>query len=209
MVPLSQFYSRVLPHVTGCPEPLMAQAVLDAADEFCTRSLVVRSRLAPVSVEAGVDTYEITPPSLQRVATVTHVWLDGRQLNPAPQETPTDLVAPLSWPDRYSVRYVEGALSLVLYPAPDRDLVDGLVVEVATRPDRGAAQVDPTLFSDWAEGVAHGALYRLHLTPGQPYSDPSKAEFHGRMAASWAARARTESIHGRSQVGLRVTMREF
>lgn len=187
----------------------MAQAVLDSAIDFCDRSLVVRTRTDPLDVLAGQSAYEVEAPSQQRPIVVTRAWLSGSLLQASRVDEQTDLPTLQAMPTQFTTEYVDGALSLVLYPVPDRDIPAGLVVEVATRPDRSATQIEPALFNDWAEGVIHGALYRLHMIPGQPFTAPEKAGTHGKLATVETTKARAEASHGRSRVSLSVTSRPF
>lgn len=49
-VSLDSFLSELSPHVTGCPNPLITHALVTAATDFCTRTLVWQERLAAVAV---------------------------------------------------------------------------------------------------------------------------------------------------------------
>ena len=42
MISIDSFFSRVLPYVVGCSEPMARQAVLDSAIKFCDQSNVIR-----------------------------------------------------------------------------------------------------------------------------------------------------------------------
>ena len=208
MVPVSAFFSRLLPQAIGCPEPLAQQAVVDAAIAFCERSLVVTTLLEPVSVQAGVSDYELYLPSQMVLAQVLQARFEGEQLQSEAEAQAT--VARTSGTPRYfsSTRIDEGFV-LTLVPTPDRNSTDGLLVKAATKPKRNATQLASILFDDWADAVVDGALAILYGTPDQPYSDETKGVLLATRARSKANMARLDGLHGRVQSSMSVSMRRF
>jgi len=209
MVPVSAFFSRLIPHVVGCPEPLAHQAVVDSAIALCDQALVVQIDLDPVSVIRGLADYELEMPSQQRLSQVINVGLEHRALTPVPSYQ-VGVVSDVSGqPKYYFSRDIDEILQLRLFPTPDRDYQDELRVRVATRPTRDATRLHQSLFNDWSEAVVEGALARLYDTPGQAFSSEAKAMLLYKKVRAKINDARIEALRGRVMSSMSVSMRGF
>ena len=209
MVPVSSFLSRLLPYVIGCPEPLAQQALVDAAIEFCDHTLIVTTDLDPVSVVKGVRQYEMELPAQTGLSQVLRVWMDGTMLGPVPSTEVQSVDAPEGTPLYYYTRDRDEVLNLTLYPSPDKDIPNGLIVRVATRPTRTATQLHSALFNEWVDVIVESALARLYDTPGQVFSNEAKAVVLWQKVRAKTNVARMEAYRGRTVSSLSVQMRSF
>lgn len=210
MVNLSQFFSRLMPYVVGCPEPLAQQALLDSAIEFSRRSQVVTTQLDPVTVRADVATYEFDAPSGQvEVDQVLKVWLDGELLPPAPYEHAVEVFAAPSSPSYVYGQSIDEVFTLTLLPPPDKTIRNGLAARVSLRPTRSATQVYDILYDRHAEGIVAGALAALMAVPEQPFTNMPLSQVHAVKARALANNARFDAMHGRVQSSLSVRMKRF
>lgn len=207
MKPISDFYTRVIPRAPGCPEPTAAQAIVDAAVEFCERSTALRKSADPVTVLPTVNTYALTFANAQALTVITKVYLNGKWLHPVAKEM-------VGVPQANDIQgepthYWESGGSIVLFPTPPATGGGTLLVEAAVRPAYDATELEDVLYDRWVEAIVAGALMKLHLIGGQPFTDMKRAEI---MAGSFAVqinRARLEALHGQAQGSLRVTARPF
>jgi hypothetical protein len=176
MKPLDQFLSRLNPLAPGCPQPMAAQALLDAAIEFCDASMVVRYITAPAPAQEGVGSYDIDLPSQQVLSRVLTAWYGGRPLTLAPRQTVLGYAAyHAGMPGRPRWAFVNDDGAITLMPTPDDKHLADVVLQIATRPARTATMVDDALFDDWAEAIVGGALARLAVIPGTPFNSPELA----------------------------------
>ena len=209
MVPISAFFSRVLPHVLGCPEPTAEQAVLDAAIDFCERTLVVQHDLAPVSLVRGRADYALTPPVSTEVAQVMSAWINGNRLHPVARKHYGQKSSYEGIPASFVSLVRAETAGLQLLPTPNEDLADALVVRVALRPTRSAVELPDVLLNEWADAVVAGALYRLHDVPAQPYTNEAKALSYMQRFYLHCTRAKAEANRGRVVSSMSVNMRSF
>lgn len=209
MVPVTSFFSRLLPNVIGCPEPLATQALLDSAIAFCEQSLAVQTDLDPVDLKAGTRRYELDLPSQSELSQVLRVWANDRPLVAVPSAMVVERSGQQGEPLYYYNRDVDEVVVLHLFPTPDKDVPGGLVVRVATRPTRNATQVHSSLFKEWTEVIVDGALARLHDMPGQPFTNEAKAMLLSQRVRSQTNAARVEALRGRAVSSMSVTMRPF
>lgn len=207
VVPVSQFFSRLLPYVPACPEPLAQQAVVDAAIEFCESTLIDVVELDPETTVKGVADYNFTLPPQTNLVTVTKVKLDGAFIAQVTADVGRGVSLPSGLPVMCYVSEVDGSISLTLIPPPADS--KELSVICAVKPTRNATQLSDKLFNDWADAIVELALYRIMSVPGQPFSNPESAVFYRRKASTAMSNARWESSRGRSRVMFSAVMKPF
>jgi len=205
MRPVSDFLSRVMPSVPGCPQPLAEQAIRDAAIAFCEDSLALRERLIPFTTIRGVAEYSLIPEdSDTQVARVIDIYLDGTRLSPCVSAPPAPSDS-LSAPTAYYTTRVGSAFQVALSSTPDKEYT--VVAEVALRPTRSASTLDDDLLDLWADAVTAGAIGRLSSVPGEPFTDLAVANAAQQIAIRGARGARSEMGVGRVRGSMRVTQR--
>jgi hypothetical protein len=197
MKKLEFFLPRILPWCLGAPEPLVYQALVDSASQFCEESTCVRYTTDPITIIKDVPDYDIDLPAGMDLARVMRVWY-GPDPWAAPQGNP------VNW-------QVTGLDTLTIYPTPTDALEPGrwMFIEVATKPSRNASSLDDRLYSDWIEGVVGGAVYRLCSTPDQPYTNPNNAAMGLRAFNVWRGKAQYEGTKNRVRRDTVVRARPF
>jgi len=74
MKKLEFFLPRILPWCLGAPEPLVYQALVDSASQFCEESTCVRYITDPITIIKDVADYDIDLPVGMDLARVMRVW---------------------------------------------------------------------------------------------------------------------------------------
>lgn len=208
--------SRLLTRVPGCPDPTAEQALLDTAIEFCEETQVLRLVSGPTPMTAGQRTYDLDVPAGHEVSRVLQVWCGARRLALAPAamvsnalmytEDVGDEQAPTGTP---TAAHVTEPFTITLYPTPDAHAAADrrLTAIVALKPSRTATSLADELFNDWAEGLVHGALYRLTSMPGTTYANGGVAADSFSRYRLAINRARIEANRGRvgSPISVRAT----
>jgi hypothetical protein len=181
---LSLFLPYVAPYVFDCSDPMAEQAVLSACIEFCQRTNFVQNTSSETTV-VGTTDYDVEEPSQQELAKVLAVFYQGNKLkarssemvsyapalrNEAIGEAEIATGTPTEWFNRDPAQPI-----VTVYPAPDAVLAGGITIRAALKPKRTATSVADTLFDDWAEDIASGAVARLMLTPRMPFTNAALA----------------------------------
>lgn len=195
MKPLESFFSRILPLTPNCPDPLAAQAVLDSAIEFCERSNALRYNVDTFTTVEGQSAYDIDVPNNHTLARVVYLTVNGTELTGLVAEKLPNYSQENATPYRYYVSQNESELQLNLYPAPDA--VYNVNMSLALKPSYTARYLEDDLYDYWNDAIVAGALYRLKVVPGQPFSDPAGALYYDRRAKILCHQARVESNIGR------------
>jgi hypothetical protein len=209
MQALSAFYSRILPYLPGCSEPMVDQVLVTSAIEFCEATNSLRQNLDAFNTRVGAIEYDIDPPSAQHtIARVMGVAVDGVELAPGMAEViKNDLPTQAAKPRAFYTDRTDSVLTLRLSPPPD--MAYRVVVNVALRPARSASELDDDLYNLWVDPIVSGAIARAMMIPDQPFTNPAQAAALMASAARQTAASRVESNYGLIRGSMRVRARPF
>ena len=209
MKALSAFFPRILPYLPGCPEPLVAQVLIDAAIEFCDSSLVLRQNLDTFNTVIGRVQYDLDAPSAQHdINRVMGVTLDGKELVAGMSEALRgDMPTAPAKPRGFYTDRTDSVFTLMLSPPPDE--VYSVLVNVALSPARTATQLDDDLYNTWINPIVSSAIAKAMQIPGQPFSNPAQAQILLNSAARQTVTSRIEGNYGLVRGSMRVRYRPF
>lgn len=217
MTSLDLFLPFVLPQVPGCTDPLAYDAIRLSCIDFCRRTDIVQRVQAAVNVVAGTQDYAITPPASMAVARILAASWQGVWLTNAPPDDVQSDVA-LRGADIGAAKVRTGSpecwfqktpdvATVSLYPIPDTSLTGGLLIKASFSPTLSATTVDDTLYNDWLQEIAAGAIAYLQSMPAQPFTaDPRAAKIRFELGVGNAKR---QKMFGRSTSASRVQPRLF
>jgi hypothetical protein len=209
MKALSAFFPRILPYLPGCPEPLAAQVLIDAAIEFCDSSLVLRQNLDTFNTVVGRVQYDLDAPSAQHdINRVLGVTLDGKELVAGMAEAIRgDMPTAPAKPRGFYTDRTDSVFTLMLSPPPDE--VYSVLVNVALSPARTATQLDDDLYNTWINPIVSSAIAQAMQIPGQPFSNPAQAQILLNSVARQTVTSRIEGNYGFVRGSMRVRSRPF
>ena len=209
MKALSTFYSRILPFLPGCSEPMVDQVLIDSAIEFCENSLVLRQNLDTFYTVVGLTSYDLDPPSSQHnISRVVSVAVNGTDLSGGLAEAiRNDLPTANSIPRGFYTDRTDNTFTLRLSPPPDKKYP--VVVGVVLAPAITATQLDDDLYNTWIEPIVNGALSRAMMVPDQPFTNFARAQQLMEASAQKTVKARTEGNYGFVRGSMRVRARPF
>lgn len=208
MTPLSQFLPRVLVYTPACSEPMLIQALLDTAIDFCEKTAAVRYLAGPEPVPANTASVALCSTNRQlEITMVLRAYLNDEELAP----TPADLVrypAPQTTkPTSYTYAKQGCDTQVILNAFADEDYT--LTAEVVVKPTRTAESVPEELFEKWVDAIVAGTLARIYMIPGQPFSAPDAGAYQQARYARMVHNARIDASHGRLRGSLTVKLRPF
>jgi hypothetical protein len=96
----STLIPKLSPHVPGCPQPLMLQAVRDAAVRICEKTLAWRYAQPPFALLPGVHEYFYAKPNTTDVHVVFEALVNGEPLEKLTLEQAIMLYP--EWADLYN-----------------------------------------------------------------------------------------------------------
>lgn len=169
MSAFTALHSEIIPHVPGCPIPIVNDAILKAIIDFCNRSKAYRFSPAAITTVSGTPDYDVDDlPSGTAIS-----WLLSAELDGSPLDLPASGSIPQSWSTETgssSAAVVVGEVSIGLRKIPDESR--SLSVRLALRPSMTATTFPDEFNNLYQERLAAGALARLYAQPNQKWSNP-------------------------------------
>lgn len=211
LVPLTQFYDLVRPHVPDCPITVIGQNLRLSAIEFAEETKAWRQMKKITTTKQG---QALVAPSFTSIIEIEYALFNGEPLQPI-QYTDVDglglvkedLGQPMyitqTNPDTICVLpFAEGELEVSLFLRPrhetEYDIDDeGVPVNVYD-------QVPAYFLTQYGEAVAAGALYRLFILPKAPWKDPKLAAFYLARFQEKADKHFTSTVKGQQNAVSRV-----
>lgn len=184
----SDLFNDILPHVPGCPEPMLEDAIRRTAIRFCRDSHIWEEELQSIYLAAGVDRYELELPEETEVLS----------LMSSIQRTAPDEKGQEVWP---SIN-VFGLLHFSPLPDPDKGPVE---IRAILKPSKDATGVPDRIGLDYSEALIHGTIATLQEIPGRDWSNPSMVQYHKAIYLDGVAEAIGRRARGNTSRPLRVT----
>ena len=210
------FFPNILTEAPGAAEVVVANAVRNACIEFCEKSLILQRDHDPVSLKKGVVDYDLEPPRGYIVVKVMKAWLEDAQLDPlAPdfvREASVYNRLFSSYQDKSSTPRVylqKDERSVSVWNPPEKDYPNGLTMRVALKPTRASESIENVILEDYAEAIASGALSRLMMSVGKPYTNVEMAGVHKGLFQQAINVARARALHGQVRSNLSVKLRRI
>lgn len=174
MADFSDFHPIVRLEATDAPLPIIDNAILRAATEFCRRTGIWIEEQDPISTIIDEIQYDLEPPTDSIVDRLLSVVIDGAAIGSARTQ---DLDKNISnWrtadsgpPANY---YFDTPDILSLRPAPDK--VYTIAATMVLRPSSDATTL-PDLLLRYDEAIGFGAITRLLEMGGKSWSNPNGA----------------------------------
>lgn len=204
----SDFIDEVLPFLAADPSnPVTENAIKRAVIEFCAGSWIWKYLPDATSTVSGEAEYDLEPPAGADVSVVMHVALDGVQLTHKSLEW-LDSELPRWRTTTGTPKYFSQVNSeqIVLAPAPDYGVTDGLSMTLALQPSQTATGFPSWIGNQYFEDLANGAISKLMLMPNKPWTDlktgaDRRNSFQAAIANARASAVRSlarAEIHSRS-----------
>lgn len=210
MSAFSDLAAEVLDTCQQAPEPLVERHIRNAVIAFCSRSLLLRKTLDPISIIAAQSLYQLNPPSGREIVHVHTaqigedkpliekaedyfdlVWRDPvvmRSDEFATDELGNALSVGNDWrqhtqnrPQFYFIDRSENTYRMRLVGIPNASLTDTMIVNVVLKPTRTATEVDDWLLGDNFQCLLHGAKGRMLELPNRPWTDLKLAGYHNNL----------------------------
>ena len=199
------YIDSIRPYLPECPDVVIADAVKDAAIEFCdeTECWIETTDIVVVPNEREIPFASLTFPS---TVTPVHITWLGNADGDLTARTPR-------WLDRYRPqwRYENGppefytmpvrGTVLLLTPHPEESLT--LDVEVAVKPSDTATEGPDDLYEDYRKEIQAGAIAALAEIPNKPWTNPKLAERSFATFEAGKGKAIAKATRGNARAPLR------
>ena len=171
---LDRIYDPIEATLPGVQHSVVQMCLFDAVEEFCFRSTYWRQKVS-WAMAPGVTWVNLNPVSAQaNVASVLSVCTENHM--------------------RWSLIPPATLLDMTQSNPAGQALTRTGTALVSCKPNQLVVGSLPGfLIDDWSEALRDGALFRLHAQMAKPYTDPQRAEFHGRRFRNQISLAREQA----------------
>lgn len=200
MTDLDVFIPNILPYAPGVAEPTVFAALIRASQAFCERTRLWRDE----------DTFTLTPTSCNVVCApegadlfeIENALLDGCRLEPI-SLSDLDHKYP-RWRELDAgqgqwITQIEHGSVLVVPKCTGT-----LTLSTFLRPAEDADQLPEFLSKLYRQCIADGALAEILMLPGQPFTDPSRAQFYSMRFEAKLSELTNRTIKGQQRAPARV-----
>ncbi|MGL4860504.1 MAG: hypothetical protein ACRC5A_12375 [Enterobacteriaceae bacterium] len=203
MTELTEFLPGLRERVPGCPEPVMLNALRQAAIRFCERTLLWRGG---DRFELAGDCEFVCVPANAHLVRIESATLDGETLIPVSLHS-LDRHLP-GWPEMkgkglYITQLVPDSVRVV--PACEGCLTLRLIL----KPSEDAEVLPDFLFTAYRQTLIDGALGELLLLPKQPFTSAEQAMFFSSRFNQTVAELFVQYLRGQQNAPLHSTAHYF
>lgn len=205
---IDDFLATVAPDLPGCPTPSLRLAVIAAAKEFFTESMVWDEIQDEVQIIANVQDYSLDAPEAGvkciGLKAIYAPWmvrgqLIGSTMADIARELPTWNTATGGLPSHYTRAFDFD--NFRVFPIPSNVPASGSTVRphaIYTITD-AATKLPDDMVLRYGEAIASGAKYRLMLQPKKTWSaDAALAAYHKQQFEDGKIRAKVDAMHSKT-----------
>lgn len=212
---LSSFDPFVLPYAPGALLPFARKAVRLAAIDFCEKTrcwreiltVTVDERNETVVVPAYAALHRIEEATFGDDVILTPIQFTDTTLMQRATDAQPKYIAQTHFNSVALIPYQAGTLTLsaFLKPRPDTNLTIGAGGELEDDFDL----IPEFMFNQFAQAIADGALSKLLITPGQPFTNPQEALRRGMLFREACDTNFTANIRMQHEPPKRTRMQEY
>lgn len=209
---VDDFLKFVSPDLPGCPDDLMAQAIMFVANRFCVDTQCIDVISDPVPLEVDKQDYDMDMmPGLQAI-TIKSVWTPTRELTPVTMSElnrmlPNWQVARNSEPSFYNM--VKGFGTLTVYPIPAEPLGSNLTFHAVYAPQQFGTVVPDLLVDYYLDTIVAGAKARRMADVGKTWSNLQQAAIYQSLYDAGVVSAKIDVMHNRVPGSIRARPLRF
>jgi hypothetical protein len=173
-----QLLPYLLPEVPGCPDTLAMQTIMRTCNDFCWDSGVWNEIQDPITVQDGINEYDIDTPTGAQIVTIKSIWMINRELVPVTMERlqeviPNWQVAQGSQPAYYNSP--QDWSTVRIYPIPMGANNAQMTIRAIYAPDQFGTYIPQFLIDKFLDEILAGCKARLMQMPGKSWTNPQLA----------------------------------
>jgi len=200
------FLPHILPHAPNVLDDQAVIAARNACIDFCRETLLLQCDLDPITVMAGVNTYQIDVPKYNVLGQVLGIYYQSRKLERRSQYELEKMFS-VNWQSllgtpKVFTQFNPDEITLAL--CPSETVQDAITGRFSYMPTRDSTVVDSMLYERYLEDIVAGTLAHLMATPNQPYSEPAAARMYEARFRTAKQMARAYVAGGMTHASMRV-----
>lgn len=191
----------------GAPEFMIERAVRESVIEFCVKTDAYRLEPEAIQIIAGIDEYDLTTPAGTELNHIIEIYRNRQTLRPVSYSRLLEVKGDgtqTGTPQYYSQRD-----NTLFYVAPVPADAETLSVLYSVKPTSTSTSIPDSIGKEYREAIVHGAIYRLQMMSGQPWSDMGGAQSNKSLFDTRVGQVIREVRYGYGGGALTVKSRAF
>jgi hypothetical protein len=210
MITWDAFYDYILPEINGLSQDVADAYLRRAAIDFFEETLTHVITLPAINVVAGTSEYTLVSTVTEtEPVQVKAAWCGNLALRFATLEV-------LNESGTYWRSHTSSAAygftqfrpdQITLYPKPDTNIADALVVQLALAPTLTATWLDDWVAGTYREEIVNGAKAMLMAMPNRPWTDSDRSNYYKSIFEYGKTVAKADSNRSFTRAALTVAPR--
>jgi hypothetical protein len=211
MTAISTFRTFIKPYCHQCPNAVIDDQIVETLIDFCRDTLILELDASAISILE--DTAEYTPvfsSGSYKVLKIIHALLGDGTDDDTPIEITSqwylDQTGPYWKRQTTSEDFTHVFLTMDgdirVYPIPDDDLTDTLLLKVAVMPKSDATEVDDLIYNDHRQAIRAGVLSEILGQTGKIWTNLKEAANQEIKYEKFKADAKGLSRQGNGNVSM-------
>lgn len=203
----SDLIDDVLPSLAADPsDPVTEHAIKRACIEFCNGSWIWKHLPDAIDVVAGEAFYDLEAPQGTDISAVMDVAHNNVPLT-AKSVAWLDAQLPGWRTTRAAPKYYTqvDTEQVIVAAVPDAGISGGLTMTLALQPSQSATGLPKWIFNQYLYVLADGAMSKLMLMPGKPWTDLANGQDRRTRFEQGIANARTSALAALGRAAQRST----
>lgn len=207
MAKWSEWFPDMLAHLPGCPTFTVEHELRNAAIRFFEESRAWSAVMDPIRVAGGEADVELDSDDPRQIdlVRIEAAWCDGRKLNVRSVDE-MEASTRENWTERAGtphslIQLMSGVM--LLYPTPSEAVT--VTLRATLRPAMTATEIPDTMMK-YRDAIRQGAMGRLQMYPGQPWSAPDMAMVNAAAFRAAIDKANIDATRsfGRARIASRI-----
>lgn len=186
----SDLFQDILPHVPGCPEPLIEDALKRVAIQFCRFTHIWEEQLEDIYPINGITRYSVNAPEGTEVISISYC---ATKTTPVPKS---------NWPQINPF----GLLKFPEQPDPSKGPLE---IRAILKPTRTATGMPDQIGLHYQEALINGALAKLQEMPRKDWTDLQLSAYHQTLFDESVREARFRKANSNTDKLMRVAPRHL
>lgn len=190
---VNDFSRFILPDVVGCPDPVLQQAIVQTAFDFCDKTGAWDALVNDIIVTSGTASYTLPAVTDAMAMRAKDVWINGIRID-------NGRISRGSVDVTYDSANGFGAITI--RPTPQQD--GSMSIRVVYAPTLTATTLPDWLMARYEQAISAGTKARLMLIPNTGWSNPQLAVMYRQMYDAAVTDARIESSFDRASGSIHI-----
>lgn len=180
----------ILPHVPGCPEPLIEDTLRRVARIFCRDSHVWEEQLPDIYPVNGVTRYQASAPDETEIVSLSQC------------QTKTTPISESNWP-------IINPFGLLTFDKSPNPAKGPLQIKAILKPTRDASGMPDRIGLHYSEALINGTIAKLQEMPKKDWTDLQLSIYHQDKFDNTVREARFRKANGNTDRDMRVAPRHL